>query len=130
MNTRASDSHSKMLIENPATMNNTDGSPSATFFQLEGIHLSERERERESLSPIPPALAMSVVLSNNIRVLGQAASQLLQKSKPGLAETRRDVYLNHVYLNIWKLLAELTWLQSLFRFSVYEKQEYKVEKDS
>lgn len=108
MNTRASDSHSKMLIENPATMNNTDGSPSATFFQLEGIHLSERERERESLSPIPPALAMSVVLSNNIRVLGQAASQLLQKSKPGLAETRRDVYLNHVYLNIWKLLAELT----------------------
>lgn len=98
-----SDSHSKMLIENPATMNNTEGSPSATFFQLQGTLLSKRERERESRSPFPPALAMSEVVSNNVRVLSQAASQLLQKSKPGPAETRRDVYLNHVYLNIWKL---------------------------
>lgn len=96
------DSHSKMLTENPAAMNNTDGSPSATFFST-GRNTPFSEREGEFLSLLPPTLVMSEVLSNNIRVLGQAASQLLQKSKPGLAETRRYVYLNHIYLNIWKL---------------------------
>lgn len=41
-----------MLIDNPATMNNTDGSPSATFFQLEATLISKRETV--SLSPFPP----------------------------------------------------------------------------
>lgn len=83
-------------------MNNRDDSPSATFFST-GRNTPLSEREGEFLSLFRPTLAMSEVVQNNIRVLSQAASQLLQKFKPGLAETRKYVYLNYAYLNIWKL---------------------------